>query len=190
MDDIKKEVGCMNLSGVNYAEYFANFLGISIVVISIIGYFLIRKEKVRPNFIFLVNLIGGILIIAEGIVFHNGYKEYYIDYFIASALICPCMIMAFPVNKTFKDLLFCLIIILIPSITAILFWDYMDKPWFSPPEDYGADGPRYGWFSFENDLDSYELPVIGSISMVIGWAIRFLINLFDKYVIKKQNNAV
>lgn len=96
-----------------------------------------------------VFLIGPCSVITGGVIFHRGYQEGYATYFLIASYLVP-ILSALTTKKLFIHILKSILGIVTISVLTEVFWGYMDKPWFSPPETYTCDGPCYGWFSFEN----------------------------------------
>lgn len=111
----------------------------------------------------------------------NGYKENSGSYFVEPALICPVILLFFSKRSFTKNLLFSFFFIFLLIASSEIFWGYMDKPWFSPPESYTCDGPCYGWFSFENDSPFFSIFLAGGISIIIGSLLKLLLGIKNAF---------
>lgn len=136
---------------------------------------MIHKLKFN-KFIITVFLFCAIIIIARIIInnFTNGSKESYGAYFVEPALIGPAILLIFSKRSFTKNLLSSLLLIFLLIFSSELLWNYMDKPWFSPPEPNNCDGPCYGWFSFENNSPLFEVLLAGGISVLTGSLIKLM----------------
>lgn len=137
---------------------------------------MIHKLKFN-KFITVVFIFCAIIIIARILInnFTNGYKESYGTYFVEPALIGPAILLIFSKRSFTKNLLSSLLLIFLLILSSELFWNYMDKPWFSPPEPNNCDGPCYGWFSFENNSPFFEVLLVGGISVLTSSLIKLMI---------------
>lgn len=129
------------------------------------------------NSSFLTIIILGLLFMVIGVKFHSGVKENYLTCFVLPVMFCPFIIMVSSKSKISKDMGLSVITILFFWLSAEIFWDYMDRPWFSPEPTHEG---QYGWFSFENDLRWQVFPILGSISLATGTIFRQLVEIFKK----------
>jgi hypothetical protein len=91
-----------------------------------------------------------------------------VNLFLLCALVLPGVVVIFARKKYWINLLLSFACLFLIVVIMHGYWGYMDKPWFSPPEDFSCDGPCYGWFSFENSAPTIEVVSVGVISIVIG----------------------
>lgn len=124
----------------------------------------IRKHLFLSIFLSLVLLFLGIFFFVQG-------KEDYVGFFYSATLLGPIGIPFLSKERLAKDARNIMIHILLFLTVAILFWNYMDHPWFSPPMT-DCDGPCYGWFSFENSLGAVPLFISSIIFGCISLGIK------------------
>lgn len=146
-----------------------------------------KELKPKSNFILALTVTALVLIL--GVLFHQGYKEDYYNYFALAVLIAPVLIISLSNNKWNKDIAQVVFVIIIVILSAIAFWDYKEKPWFSPLDDGSCDGPCYGWFSFENELRILPLIVTGIASSIMGFIIKAVRMKLRKQAITSHNKV-
>ena len=129
-----------------------------------------KKLKIKYNFILAITITA--LVVVLGILFHQGSKEDYYNYFALAILIAPILIISLSNNKWHKDITQVVFVIIVIVLLALAFWDYKDKPWLSSPDNGNCDGPCYGWFSFENELKFLPLIITSIVSSIIGFIIK------------------
>lgn len=129
----------------------------------------------RKYYHVLIAVTFGYLIIVVGIWTHEGYIQGYGQYFVNAAMIAPFLVTALaPKKSKLSAALVGLFLIVLIFFSMNEFWNYQDKPWFSPPETNTCDGPCYGWFSFENDPPWFGVIISGCISLMLGIIVQNL----------------
>ncbi len=137
--------------------------------------YLLHQWK-TTKFIYSVFILSALYILFGILISNltNGYKEGYGSYFINPAFFGPAILIIFSKRSFTQNLLSSLLLIFLLTLSSELFWNYMDKPWFSPQESNNCDGPCYGWFSFENDSPLFIVLLTGGLSIILGSLIRFI----------------
>src|SRR3989339_759881 len=96
----------------------------------------------------------------------HGYIQNIGDIFIFPAFMSPALLVFFSHRSKIKSITTAGLFVILLTVSVGLYWNYMDKPWFSPPETNTCDGPCYHWFSFENDPPLFQVLFGGSLSLI------------------------
>jgi hypothetical protein len=127
------------------------------------------KKFIQNYYHLLIAVTVGYLILVVGIMTHKGYIQEVGQYFVNAAMIAPFLVTALaPKRSKFSAAIVGLFLIVIIFFSMNEFWNYQDKPWFSPPETNTCDGKCYGWFSFENDPPWLKVIITGFVSLCVG----------------------
>lgn len=133
--------------------------------------------------------IVGVLIFLTSLVFPPYYKQGYQGIFQKIFLIVATWVVILAngnaINRLKKGVLAWFIV----SLGAGLFWNYKDKPWFSPPDPKTCDGPCYGWFSFENESPAIEILIFGFGYVMIVWLLRISLGSVHSYYLKMNKES-
>jgi hypothetical protein len=133
-----------------------------------------RKVRLRNRTLILTEILI-VVFFAAGVIYNRisgGMNDFYGSLLVTIAIIAPAFHLFIDTGRTLR-LFFCSAVI-ISTILAIgfLFWDYMDKPWFSPSGNFNCDGPCFGWFSFENEFQWQTIIIAGTASSAAGLITR------------------
>jgi hypothetical protein len=80
-------------------------------------------------------------------------------------------------------LLFILILIIVINMEYLLFVDYMNKPWFAGEDPFTCDGPCYGWYTYEHNIDH---EIITNIGLLVGSSVMLL--LANRLYLRKKDH--
>jgi O-antigen ligase len=130
----------------------------------------------RNNQGLIISLIILLILLPIAILIHgslDGYAETYIYYFMIASFLIP--IAPFSLTKNWKLAVFqSVIFVLVVILFTYAYWFYRDKAYL--PQRFDCDGPCYGWFSFENEINNYLLLLAGGAGLILGGIIRMIKN--------------
>jgi peptidoglycan/LPS O-acetylase OafA/YrhL len=143
--------------------------------------------NLKPKTAFILTFIAINIIIIVNLYFHKGYEEGYYIYFLIASAVGACMIWILSDIKYILNVLFTGITIAYIILFASLFWNYMDKPWFKPLRK-NCDGPCYGWFSFENELNWSLLILYGCAAAIVTLLVKLGVRKLYSSNLKPEND--
>lgn len=123
--------------------------------------------------------IGLLVTLSLLVIFYSGVKEGYFEIFLLAMIITPMVFIINSKNSLKTDLIFAIIMALIITLYAILFWKYKDGILFGKANIMQLPEEARGSFSFENRLKLELLLMCSSIFV--------LLSLFLRYVFKIKN---
>jgi hypothetical protein len=75
-------------------------------------------------------------------------------------------------NNTISFILFTLTLLIVINMEYLLFVDYMNKPWFAGEDPFTCDGPCYGWYTYEHNIN---FEIITNISLQVTSSLILLL---------------